>query len=26
VWGKEGEDVESLFWHRVGKFVKKGEV
>lgn len=23
VWGQEGEDDESLFWHRVGKFVKK---
>jgi len=22
VWGKEGEAEESLFWHRVGKFVK----
>ncbi|KAH8085476.1 S-adenosyl-L-methionine-dependent methyltransferase [Cristinia sonorae] len=23
IWGKEGEDEESLFWHRVGRFVKK---
>ncbi|KAI0942370.1 hypothetical protein AcW1_003014 [Taiwanofungus camphoratus] len=22
VWGKEGESEESLFWHRVGQFVK----
>ncbi|KDR71542.1 hypothetical protein GALMADRAFT_253876 [Galerina marginata CBS 339.88] len=22
-WGKEGEDVENLFWHSVGKFVKQ---
>jgi hypothetical protein len=22
IWAKEGEDEESLFWHRVGKFVK----
>lgn len=22
IWGKEGEDVENLFWHRVGRFVK----
>ena len=25
LWGKEGEDVESLFWHRVGRFVKKNQ-
>ncbi|OAX38696.1 hypothetical protein K503DRAFT_770201 [Rhizopogon vinicolor AM-OR11-026] len=24
VWGKEGESDESLFWHRVGRFVKAG--
>jgi len=24
VWGKEGESEESLFWHRVGRFVKTG--
>jgi hypothetical protein len=24
VWGKEGESEESLFWHRVGRFVKVG--
>ena len=23
VWGKEGEEEEHLFWHRVGRFVKK---
>ncbi|KAI0654320.1 hypothetical protein C8Q70DRAFT_1048050 [Cubamyces menziesii] len=23
VWGKEGEPEENLFWHRVGRFVKK---
>lgn len=23
-WFKEGEDVESLFWHKVGRFVKRG--
>ena len=22
IWGKEGEDEESLFWHRVGRFIK----
>ena len=22
IWGKEGEVEESLFWHRVGKFIK----
>ncbi|THH30458.1 hypothetical protein EUX98_g3738 [Antrodiella citrinella] len=25
VWGKDGEDFESLFWHRAGRFVKKGD-
>lgn len=25
-WLKEGEDVENLFWHRVGRFVKKGTI
>ncbi|KAI0367926.1 hypothetical protein BV20DRAFT_970034 [Pilatotrama ljubarskyi] len=25
VWGKEGEEEEHLFWHRVGRFVKKAE-
>jgi len=23
LWGKEGEDEEDLFWHQVGKFVKR---
>ncbi|KAI0631671.1 S-adenosyl-L-methionine-dependent methyltransferase [Trametes polyzona] len=23
LWGKEGEDEENLFWHQVGRFVKK---
>ncbi|KAI0699517.1 S-adenosyl-L-methionine-dependent methyltransferase, partial [Cerioporus squamosus] len=23
VWGKDGEEEEHLFWHRVGRFVKK---
>lgn len=22
VWGKEGEPLEHLFWHRVGRYVK----
>ncbi|KAL1942231.1 hypothetical protein VTO73DRAFT_6295 [Trametes versicolor] len=25
VWGKEGEEEEHLFWHRVGRFVKKAD-
>lgn len=23
MWGKEGEDTESLFWHQAGRFVKR---
>ncbi|KAI0072621.1 hypothetical protein K474DRAFT_1650758 [Panus rudis PR-1116 ss-1] len=23
VWGVEGEDVESMFWHRIGRYVKR---
>lgn len=23
LWGKEGEDEENLWWHQVGKFVKR---
>lgn len=23
LWGKEGEDEENLWWHQVGRFVKK---
>ncbi|KAI0822164.1 hypothetical protein BC628DRAFT_1391251 [Trametes gibbosa] len=25
VWGKEGEEEEHLFWHQVGRFVRKAE-
>ncbi|TCD66169.1 hypothetical protein EIP91_001723 [Steccherinum ochraceum] len=25
LWGKEGEDPESLFWHRAGRYVKARE-
>ncbi|KAH9849140.1 hypothetical protein C2E23DRAFT_862178 [Lenzites betulinus] len=25
VWGKEGEEEEHLFWHRVGRFIRKAE-
>ena len=24
LWGKEGESEENIFWHQVGKFVKRG--
>ena len=24
LWGKEGENEENIFWHQVGRFVKRG--
>lgn len=26
LWGKDGEPEENLFWHRVGRFVKRLDV